>query len=63
MRVTIKRDDCIGCELCVRRCPEVFKLDEEKISSVILDPIPPKLQDIVKGIANSCPTNAINLEE
>ena len=31
MKATIDRDACIGCELCVTICPEVFEMDDEQL--------------------------------
>lgn len=40
MKASVDRDICIGCGLCEITCPEVFELDDEMVSTVIVDEIP-----------------------
>lgn len=63
MKASIDRDACIGCELCVTICPEVFEMDDEQIATVITDPVPSEFQDSAEEAANSCPVGAINIEK
>lgn len=63
MKAEIDRDACIGCELCVTICPEVFDMDDEQIAIVIADPIPSDAEDDAKEAEDSCPTSAISIEE
>lgn len=63
MKAIVERDDCIGCGLCVTICPEVFDLDDEEIAIVIADPIPEDSIDEAKEAEESCPTDAISIEE
>ncbi len=63
MKAIVKKDKCIGCGLCVRRCPEVFQLDKEKFSTVIVDSISSNFEEEVKKIAEACPMGAISIEE
>lgn len=35
MRVTINRENCIGCGVCEITCPEVFRLAEDGKSSIV----------------------------
>lgn len=63
MKAEIDRDACIGCELCVTICPEVFDMDDEQIAIVIADPIPADVEDTAQEAADSCPTDAIIIEE
>jgi ferredoxin len=62
MKAYVNKDTCIGCELCVSICPEVFMMynniaaeaiDEELDSSVVEDVKEAKLQ---------CPVDAISIE-
>lgn len=50
MKATVDRDECIGCGQCEELCPEVFKLDDDLISSVIVDEIPPNLKKAPKKL-------------
>lgn len=63
MEAKVDRDSCIGCELCVSICPEVFEMDDEQISIVIVNPIPLESEDTAKEAEESCPTGAISIEE
>lgn len=63
MKAVVDRDACISCGLCESVCPEVFKLDDEDISTVIQDPIDSGNEDCAKEAEDSCPTNAIHIEE
>ncbi len=63
MKASVDRDACIGCELCANICPEVFEMDDESIAVVIVDTIPTEVEDTAREAAESCPTDAISIEE
>lgn len=63
MKASVDRQACIGCELCANICPEVFEMDEDQISTVIADPVPLEVEGEAIEADDSCPTNAINIEE
>ena len=60
MRVTIE-DTCTSCGLCVDNCPEVFRMGTD-IAEVIVDEVPPELEDAVQEAADDCPVEAIIIE-
>ena len=62
MKVKIDPELCTGDEICVQLCPEVFEMQEDK-AVVIMDEISPDLQDSVREAADSCPSEAIIIEE
>jgi len=62
MKVKIDPDLCNGDEVCVQLCPEVFEMQEDK-AVVIMDDIPDDLQDSVREAVDSCPSEAIIIEE
>ena len=63
MKAHVDRAECIGCEICANICPEVFSMDDDNITIVLVDEIPAELQDSAKEAAESCPTDAITIEE
>lgn len=63
MKAFVDRDACIGCGLCTTICPEVFEMDDEGIATVIADPIPADAKETAIEAKDSCPTEAISIEE
>lgn len=63
MKAVVDRDACISCGLCVTICPEVFELDDEDIATVIADPVPAENEAEAQEAADSCPTDAITIED
>jgi len=55
----VNEDLCIGCGTCVSLCPSVFKLENGK-AKVISEEC---LECDCQKAADSCPANAISLEE
>ena len=62
MKVRIDTNLCSGDELCVDACPEVFVMQDE-ISTVKVSEVPAELEEDVRDAADSCPTEAIIIEE
>ena len=61
MRAKVDPGICIGCELCVQVCPEVFKMAGDK-AVAFTDPVPANLVDSCKQAAEQCPVTAITVE-
>jgi len=59
MKVTVDKDKCIGCGLCVSLAPKSFKLGEDGKSQII-EPVGDDLETI-KNAAESCPVGAIKI--
>lgn len=59
MKIEIDRDGCIGCGLCAEICPEVFKIAEDGLSTVI--PGANGSDDKVAEAADACPVSVIHL--
>jgi ferredoxin len=56
----VDQDTCIGCGTCVDLCPEVFELRDEKAWVIG----PEKCDECdCQEAADSCPVDAISLEE
>ena len=62
MKATVDPDLCIGCELCVDTCPEVFEMNDDDLAVVIVDEIPADAEDTAQEAADDCPSEAIIIE-
>jgi ferredoxin len=63
MKVYVDPELCSGCGPCVDTCPEAFELNEEGIAVVKVDEVAAEIQEACKEAADSCPTEAISIEE
>ena len=63
MKVRIDPTLCNGCGPCIDICPEVFELDQDGIAIVKVNQIPVDLEEACREAADSCPTEAIAIEE
>ena len=62
MKASVDEDLCTGCGLCEDTCPEVFEMDDE-VAKVIVDEVPAGAEDTCQEAAESCPVEAISIEE
>lgn len=63
MKAKVIKDECIGCGLCEQICPEVFTMDDEGTAEAINCAIPADNEECAQEAADSCPTDAIEIEE
>lgn len=63
MKAIVDRNTCIGCGLCAEICPAVFELDAESLAFTKVDEIPAEEESAARDAAESCPVNAIAIEE
>ena len=63
MKVHVDRETCEGNALCTGSAPEVFEVDADDKSVVLLEEIPSGLEDDVRRAAFRCPTGAIVVDE
>lgn len=63
MKVRVDPNLCAGFGLCVGISPEVFELHDDGYATVLVDDVPPELQDLVTRAANQCPAQAIIVSE
>ena len=62
MKVVVDENLCTGCGLCVDVCPEVFEMPEA-LSIVKAVEITEDIEEKVREAAESCPVEAIIVEE
>ena len=62
MKVTVDKELCSGCELCVGSCPDIFEMDGD-VARVKVDLVPEGAEDDVRQAVEDCPVEAIKLEE
>lgn len=64
MRVSVDDSKCQGHTLCNMVAPEIFHLREENGHSyVVIDEVPPELQDAARKAALGCPEQAITVHD
>ena len=62
MKAYVNQKACIRCGLCPTICPEVFSLDEAgSPAQAITDDVPQDYQIAAQEAADSCPTQAIRI--
>ncbi len=61
MKVRIDTDLCAGFGICVGISPEVFELHEDGYATVLVDEVPPELEELVLRAVDQCPARAISL--
>lgn len=62
MKAYVDEDLCTGCGLCEETCPEGFELVDD-LAEVIVDEVPPGVQEEAREAAEECPVEAISIEE
>lgn len=62
MRVRVDEDLCIGDETCVEICPEIFEMGQD-VAVTKMEEVPKKLEETCREAAESCPVEAIIIEE
>ncbi|HHU05804.1 MAG TPA: ferredoxin [Clostridiales bacterium] len=63
MRAKIDRDGCISCGVCESTCPEVFRMADDGLAEVYVNPIPESSIEAAKEARDSCPVSVISIEE
>lgn len=61
MKARVDPDICIGCELCVQTCPQVFRMEADKAAAYV-DIVPKEFEVTCKQAADECPVTAIIIE-
>ena len=61
MKARVDPDVCIGCNLCVEMCPDVYRMEDDK-AIVYVSFISPEIEDLCEQAADACPVSAITIE-
>ncbi len=61
MKAIVNEETCTGCGLCEQVCPEVFEL-VAGIAKVKVDMVPGEYENTCQEAADSCPVEAISIE-
>jgi ferredoxin len=62
MKVSIDKELCTGCGLCVTSCPDIFEMEGD-VASVKVEVVPEGAEADVRQAAEDCPFGAIKIEE
>lgn len=62
MKARVDEETCIGCGVCAGICPDVFEMGKDELAKVKVDPVPADAEDDCREAAESCPVEAITVE-
>jgi ferredoxin len=62
MKVRVDEETCVGDETCVDICPEIFEMNGD-VAVAKMEEVPEDLEEKCKEAAESCPVEAITIEE
>jgi len=62
MKTRVDPELCTGDEVCTQVCPEIFEMRGDKAIAKI-EGVPQDLKQCAKDAADSCPSQAIIIEE
>ena len=62
MKATVDERICSGCGLCEQICPAVFEMVDD-VAQVKTEPVPAGQENSCREAAESCPVEAITIEE
>lgn len=63
LKASIDWDKCEGNGVCARLAPEVFSVDDEGNSDVLLEDVPEGLRAKALAAQLQCPTKAVSVVE
>lgn len=63
MKAQVNDEACIGCGLCVETCPAVYEMNDDDIAVVKGNSVPGDAEDDCREAAESCPVDAITIQE
>lgn len=62
MKAMVDESSCTGCGICADTCPEVFEMGDD-VAKVKVDVVPPDQEASCREAAESCPVEAISIQE
>ncbi len=62
VRITIDKENCIGCGACVATAPEVFEMNDEGKAEVLKIELTDEEIEKTKEAVSVCPVNVIDVE-
>jgi ferredoxin len=62
MQAFVDAEVCTSCGLCIDICPEVFEMGDDA-AVVKTDPVPPDAEERCLEARDSCPVEAIRVED
>jgi len=61
MKVSVDKELCTGCELCVNTCPDVFEMDGDTVQ-LKAEGVTDATEECIQQAAEDCPASAIKVE-
>jgi ferredoxin len=62
LRIIIKKEACIGCEICINTCPEVFMEWGLYMRPVFEVKEPGRFKTLIERVIENCPVHAISMD-
>ena len=62
MRVRVDEDACVGDGTCAEICPEIFEMRGD-VAVAKMEEVPDEFEDSCREAAESCPVEAILMED
>jgi ferredoxin len=62
MKAKVDPELCTGAEICTQVCPEMFEMRGDK-AVVRMEEVPKEFEQSTKDAADSCPSEAIIIED
>lgn len=62
MKVRVDEEACVGDETCVEICPEIFEMQGD-VAVAKMEEVPEELEGACREAVESCPVDAIFIEE